>query len=162
MCTQRGTATASGSLVWDTISPVIISHGVVGGSAYFRIYQVYLRCALGVRVPCWGHRTSNVNRNGPSTGLIHLWRSFAPFANTCRFSVVMFEVSRYFWDLFAWKLGTLSIGSISFVAGLCYIDLAIRIQIWIQVVGGIMIDFRARGLETFENLGKLRNSILGN
>lgn len=72
----------------------------------------------------------------------------------------MFEVSRYFWDLFAWKLGTLSIGSISFVAGLCR---SRDSNTNLNTSGGWNNDFRAsRSLEAFENLGKLRNSILRN
>ena len=48
MCEQQqAAALTSASLVWDTISPVKISHGVLGGGAYFRIYQVYLRRAPG-------------------------------------------------------------------------------------------------------------------
>lgn len=105
MCEQQQTAAlTSASLVWDTISLAKISHGVLGGGAYFRIYQVYLRCTPGTsaagtpdvkREPEWpfhGVACFELTPFGdPSIG---------SFANTCWRCVILLASVELLWANF--------------------------------------------------------------
>ena len=105
MCEQRQTAAlTSASLVWDTISLAKISHGVLGGGAYFRIYQVYLRCTPGTSAA----GTPDVKREPewPFHGVACLELtpfgdpSIGSFANTCRRCVILLGSVELLWANF--------------------------------------------------------------
>lgn len=105
MCEQQQTAAlTSASLVWDTISLAKISHGVLGGGAYFRIYQVYLRCTPGTSAA----GTPDVKREPewPFHGVACLQLtpfgdpSIGSFANTCRRCVILLASVELLWANF--------------------------------------------------------------